>query len=786
MSGFRMVLGRFFCVGVILLSAACSGSSGGLSTSSSSGSGGDSSGDTLASDAGSASESVQINLRATSSVTANLVRDTVTIPSAYDDYCDPESGSETDRCHLTPENYDLGILAIYLVDCQDASDVSVTCDSPDYDHVGSRMELYNGDQEDTRIDADGVRFDEELTAIVSDTTYGGLQIVTAYIQQQFPESSVDAAEDDKVVAALQGTTYRICTSPESEVDAVTMATRCGAADAQMGDYLVDMDGDGAFGYMVIANDGVTTSISETATRPSGYDATDPVFAARMVAFLDPDLEYTSVDFYGTEGYFAPLFPFTATQALTSENDYQLSVAFSLDDSFEWHDGADSGIPDTSICVDALSDQTCSPDKDPSTVGVYDPFYDDEFLPRLPSVAIEVDELHERLYVATGEYSISDTWDAVMRFEGAEDINSDVDGTVTPDAELPVKQMTSAGGLTQNFEHGVYLSDERDTLFLSMLFTDSDYPGIDTECSVYLDPATTPIECQTSERNGSIAIIDGISSVASGAVTLNRHIEGGNTQLQQPHGVWVDETREMIYAANTFGSSILVFNDAFDSTTDGDIAPDRVITSPGMDAPVFVFINEEEDRMFVANMGGSGPAIYIFNNASGLNGAVSPDTRIIDDTPFDASDTDTTRLTMGNNQTTHNVLYDTAHDQIIVAHHTNEVIIYDVSSWDLDTGMGDIEPDAADVRYLQINETASDENGWSAYGIFYLPTKDRLYVSCGYSAGGPPSGSPPSEIKVFDDVSDPAFSGMMTPERTIQWSSGATYYPPQGLWVTEYE
>lgn len=566
----------------------------------------------------------------------------------------------------------------------------------------------------------------------------------------------------------------------------------------MGDYLVDMDDDGTFGFMVVANDGTTTTITEGTTRPSGYDYNDPVFAAQQVSFLQNGEEYTSADFYDVAGYFAPIFSFSSTQSMDSDNDYQIDVSFTITDSFEWHDGADSGVPDSSICVDAISDQTCSPDKDPSTVGVYDPFYDDAFLPNVPDVTVSLGELHERLYIATGEYSIYDEWDAVLRLEEAEDMDSDVDGTFTPDATLPVKQMVSADGIYQNFAHGVYVSDDEDTMFLGMLFTDEDYNGMDTECvptpsSTPGVPSTTSTECDTANRDGSIAILSGIKDRASTDLTLTRHIAGSNTQLNQPHGVWVDEQNEYIYVANTFGENILVFNEAFDSATDGDIAPDRVITATGMENPVFVYVDEESDRLFVANMAGAGPSILIFNNASSLNGSVTPDTRVIDDTPYDDSDADTTRLTMGNNQTTHNVWYDSVHEQILVGHHTNEVLFYDVSDWDLDTGMGDIEPDAADVKYLEINETDSDEHQWSAYGLFYLPNKDRLYVSGGYAAyatedhgGGPPSESPPSEVKVYDNVSDSGFSGRETPARVIQWSNGSDYYPPQGLWVTEYE
>jgi hypothetical protein len=167
--------------------------------------------------------------------------------------------------------------------------------------------------------------------------------------------------------------------------------------------------------------------------------------------------------------------------------------------------------------------------------VYDPFYDDAFLPNVPDVTVSLNELHERLYIATGEYAIYDEWDAVLRLEEAEDMDSDVDGTFTPDATLPVKQMVSADGIYQNFAHGVYVSDDEDTMFLGMLFTDEDYNGMDTECvptpsSTPGVPSTTSTECDTANRDGSIAILSGIKDRASTDLTLTRHIAGSNTQL----------------------------------------------------------------------------------------------------------------------------------------------------------------------------------------------------------------------------------------------------------------
>ncbi|KAF0166837.1 MAG: hypothetical protein FD160_4051, partial [Caulobacteraceae bacterium] len=137
-------------------------------------------------------------------------------------------------------------------------------------------------------------------------------------------------------------------------------------------------------------------------------------------------------------------------------------------------------------------------------------------------------------------------------------------------------------------------------------------------------------------------------------------------------VWLDEGRDLVYVANTFGRSILVWEDA--ATVDGDTPPARVIEHDRIGSPVFVFVEPARDLLFVAVMAMdrrvAEPSIAVYARASTRSGYVEPDVVIAGPS---------TRIDAGNNQTTHNVWYDDARHLLIVGHHTNEVRAYDGAS-----------------------------------------------------------------------------------------------------------
>lgn len=376
-------------------------------------------------------------------------------------------------------------------------------------------------------------------------------------------------------------------------------------------------------------------------------------------------------------------------------------------------------------------------------------------------------IRERLFLGTGEYDPASLWDAVLRFD---DSGSIAGSAATPDGTVPVKQVTSAGsGMSLNFAHSIFYDRSRDELYLASLFTNGVPPA----------------------PSGSIGVLANASS-ANGASVMVRHIFGPSIPFNKPHGVWVDTTRDILYAANTFAENILVWDHA--SGVDGDIPPDRIITYSGsfMGKPVNVFVEPVSDLMFVATMqstaiagGMGGPAIFVFKNASSLQGDRTPDVRIYGGT---------TRIDAGNNQTTHNVWYDATTGLMFVGHHTNEVLIFDLSGVNLAPAIVPTDYTALAPRVLQINQNAdnSDQYDWSCYGLFYLAEQDRLYVSAGHTQGGtattsgpPGTGLTDHAVRVYDGVSASSVSGVYPPTRNIFWSSVTTYYPPQPLWIDRY-
>lgn len=375
-------------------------------------------------------------------------------------------------------------------------------------------------------------------------------------------------------------------------------------------------------------------------------------------------------------------------------------------------------------------------------------------------------VHERIYLGTGEYSPSSTWDAFLRFDSTENYNSEP-GAIqyTPEGTVPFKLCTIAGSTQLNFGHGFYLQESEDRMFVATIFTNQDnYQTSNSDTAV-----------------GAIAIFDNVSTL-NGGVVPTRYIFGANTQLKQPHGCWLDETRDLLYVANTFGENILVFNNA--STINGDVAPDRIISNDSLGCPVYIFLDSIVDRMFVCAMPAMGgpptslkSQVAIYNDASTLNGSVEPPIRLTGDN---------TRLTLGN-QTVHNTWFNPAKQLLAVGHHTNELLFFNLNTieWNPSSPTKyDLTPRIIRVDDPTLGFDSSDVN---LYGFYWdLPT-DRMFCSVGVDnpGGGPTNSCPPEAVKIFSNVSDSTLSGIVLPDRVIYWSNCSTYYPPQPIWLQKY-
>ncbi len=124
--------------------------------------------------------------------------------------------------------------------------------------------------------------------------------------------------------------------------------------------------------------------------------------------------------------------------------------------------------------------------------------------------------------------------------------------------------------------------------------------------------------------GSILIFNSASTL-TGNVAPVRTISGAATLLNQPYGTWYDSTSDSLYVADYSANSIFVFSNA--STINGNVAPDRIISgaSTTLKGPVGIWFDSASDRLYTGNW--SGNTILVFNNASTLNGDVAPNRTI---------------------------------------------------------------------------------------------------------------------------------------------------------------
>lgn len=134
-------------------------------------------------------------------------------------------------------------------------------------------------------------------------------------------------------------------------------------------------------------------------------------------------------------------------------------------------------------------------------------------------------------------------------------------------------------------------------------------------------------------------------------TPDATITGNLTQLNAPQRLLIDTNNDRLYVANTGGSSILVFDQV--STLSGNVAPTRVIfgSNTQLLAPVDMALDTVNDQLYVADR----IQIIVFSPASTANQNVSPGRTIV-----------FTALVTG-------MLLDTSHDQLFVSDTTDNLV-----------------------------------------------------------------------------------------------------------------
>ncbi len=144
----------------------------------------------------------------------------------------------------------------------------------------------------------------------------------------------------------------------------------------------------------------------------------------------------------------------------------------------------------------------------------------------------------------------------------------------------------------------------------------------TRCALYVankenSVAVFQTDCsQTSQLNGNIA--------------PSRILKGPHTLLDFPRALAVDTQRDILYISNMGSNSILIYQNA--SLASGDTAPTRTIlshtntsqTETMLHLPFGLFVDKDNDRLYVVQAGGNQPAIFIYENASQQSGGVIPE------------------------------------------------------------------------------------------------------------------------------------------------------------------
>ncbi len=341
------------------------------------------------------------------------------------------------------------------------------------------------------------------------------------------------------------------------------------------------------------------------------------------------------------------------------------------------------------------------------------------------------QTRHRMFLGTGEYDRYIPWDAIDVFDRAELIN----GNKPPDRRL------SGTTSTFNFPHMLYYRESTDELYVTSLFTNE------------------------------IQIFAGARTMSAGA-TPTRVIGGASTLLDEPHGLWIDEQRDMIYVACRLGEptapttrgQVLVWHSA--STANGNIAPNRTIggAATNLDQPFNTFIDPARDYLYVANANGASAnrGVVIFHSASTVTGSPVPNRQIAGPTfsPF-----------AGAHPTVHNVQVDLVRDHLYVASHDQDVFVFHNAS----TATGDIPADRTLTGFKH------------ALGLYYVEADDVLYVSDADESGpGPVPGAPPQAVRVFNAASTLTGSVASSASRVIYWDPEAlTDYPPQPIAIHRY-
>lgn len=169
--------------------------------------------------------------------------------------------------------------------------------------------------------------------------------------------------------------------------------------------------------------------------------------------------------------------------------------------------------------------------------------------------------------------------------------------------------------------------------------------------------TGPTAMEVDEASGDVYISDrGSNSILvynldANPPALTRTITGGNTELNKPHGLSYDATRNILYVANAGNNTLISFNCAGqdkdkaaygldkngvpctnDLGINGNAPPDRTVTTttlPTADqllTPIAPQIDTAANILYLISSDNN--AVFVYNNADQIEGETSPSKKFV--------------------------------------------------------------------------------------------------------------------------------------------------------------
>ncbi|HLG22509.1 MAG TPA: beta-propeller fold lactonase family protein, partial [Candidatus Manganitrophaceae bacterium] len=119
---------------------------------------------------------------------------------------------------------------------------------------------------------------------------------------------------------------------------------------------------------------------------------------------------------------------------------------------------------------------------------------------------------------------------------------------------------------------------------------------------------------------------------NGNIPPCRTILGAATTLDLPRALAVDAQRDILYVSNAGANSILVYDGASQTSTQGNMAPSRTLTAHSdaarlesmLNVPMGLFSDAVNNRLYVVNTGGNLPAVLVYENAAARSGGEIPE------------------------------------------------------------------------------------------------------------------------------------------------------------------